>query len=166
MKRIIQAVVSVSTLIFAQATANAETVTPSGSATFVGTVVIFSPTPGYLTCSASMTLDASPNHAGDTHGTYSHTDIPSGSLRVTSFTLSGPLCGIHIATGLPYNVNVTYSGTSYDLDIASFTIGSCSANIRATWNGSVINFANQWFGSCRLNGTLSPIPNNTFNITP
>ncbi|ARS29270.1 hypothetical protein [Sphingomonas sp. KC8] len=166
-------VVSALALVSMGGVANASMVRPAGNTTFSGTILA-TVAGTTLTCTGNLTLNASPNNAGDSHGAFSHTDIPTGTLKVTAFTLSGTGCGLATLTGLPYTVAVgtTSAGGVTPLTITGLTAStfipgvSCSGNVSGSWNNGtqVLTIPTQTIGFCNFGGTLAPT-SGTFTIT-
>lgn len=164
-------VVSALALVGMGGVANASRVTPAGNSTFSGSITA-TVAGTSLVCTGNLTLNASPNNAGDSHGAASHTDIPTGTLKVTAFTLSGAGCGAATLTGLPYTVTLgtTASGvtplTITGLTASTFIPGiSCSGNVSGSWNNTtqLLTIPTQTIGFCNFGGTLAPT-SGTFTI--
>lgn len=167
MKRIITAFSSMLALAFGQGAATAAMVVPSGSTTFTGSATI-TVSGTSITCTATMTLLASPNNSGDTHGTYSHTNIPTGTFNISSFVLSGStMCSMMTISSPPYyNVSIISSSTMKAMiDIKSFVPGvTCSGNVEflltSSSTHSTITIQNQYVDvpfsmfTCMISATM------------
>lgn len=142
--------------------ARAAQITPPGYSNFTGsiTATVAGTT---LVCTANLTLDASPNHYGDAHGAYGHTDVPSGTLKVSSFTLSGTGCGIATLIGMPPTISIGTNPVIVPLSIPSIDSWSfipgfkCSGSVSGSFNTltGTINIPNQTMGNCRFQGSLT-----------
>lgn len=169
MKRIVTTAISALTLVCAQGTANAKMVVPSGSTILAGTInaTVFGTN---LTCLVNLTLIATPNHGGDAHSTFPHTDIPTGGFSVQSVTVSGP-GGCSLVYGVFLNWSIDFPGPDRDgvttlrvndINIPSFVPGvSCKGNVQAVWNNYTLTLfiPSQTIpafplGTCAFSGSL------------
>lgn len=170
MNKVISTFAGALAIVSMSGAANAKQIVPAGDTTLTGSVnaTVFGTN---LTCNATLVVNASPNHAGDAHGAYSHTDVPAGAFTVKSFTLSGGgNCGLATITGTPYVIGFPGpDGTGItDLRIMGLTASSfipgvgCSGNINGRYNNATktLTIPSQTipaspFGTCDFAGTLT-----------